>query len=162
MNLEAKKIALDYLNTYKEDYSTIKMDPMMVPFKQLFTKYGYITLHSCSGHVKTSLVMKPTDINGDLVTRARTHKRNRWYILFVAVKDISVIKNAIERINQKYNYKIELESKPKHPHAKEVWIMDYTIDKNYNYQELYEINKNIYKEFEKEFKNQFKKQKEAI
>lgn len=148
MNLNAYKIAKNYLNTYKEEYATSRMDPMMVPFKELLTENGYITLHSCSAHVKVKSFN--TGIFGEKLQRSIIRKKNRWYIMFVAVNDIGRIENVVNNVFEKYGYDMQL-SKRDHPFAIEAWVVDYDIEENFNYERLYEINKNIYMEFKKEF-----------
>lgn len=148
MNLNAEKIAVNYLDTYEEEYATSKMDPMMVPFKELLTENGYITLHSCSAHVKVRSHNK--GLFGEKLRRPFIHKKDRWYIMFVAVNDISRIENVVDRVYEKYGYDLQL-SKRDHPYVIEAWVIEYDIEKNYNYEQLYEINKNIYMEFKKEF-----------
>lgn len=147
MNTNAEKIAIDYLSTYNEDYATLKIDPMMVPFKELLTENGYITLHSCSAHVKTESYRR--SVFGEKI-KGSVYKKDRWYIMFVAVDDISRIVNVVDNLYEKYEYDVQL-TKIDHPTVIEAWLIEYDIEENYNYQKLYEINRNIYMEFKKEF-----------
>lgn len=151
--LDVEKIALDYLETYSEEYKD-NIDPLMIPFKNLFSENGYITLHSCSGHVK---FVKYKDRFGF----SKGSKDNHWYLFFAAIKPMSNILKVVKTIAEKYGYYIRVEEAKFHAVVKEGWVLRYDINFNYTYDELYEINKNIYKEFEKEF-NKIKQKKALV
>lgn len=145
--MNAKELAEKHLSEYPEDYKVI--DPLIEPLCKLMTKYDYITLHSCSGHVKVETKMNDPYLKQ--IKQTVIWVPNGLYIVFVAIKPIREIKKVVDIINKKYGYKITV---TKFPYTcgklTRRWDLRYVLPKLTN-DILYEVHRNIYLEFKAYF-----------
>lgn len=151
----AKLAVSEYKHTMPEKYEII--DPLIKPLCEILNKNNFITMHSCSGHVKAEMqnfhyYFKENEI---VIRKSTFDKvpliRNRWYILFVPKLSTNSIKKTITSINKKYKYDILLKKVNDCEGINNRWVIEENIEQNFNDQDLYERHKTIYLEFKKHF-----------
>lgn len=142
--MNAKERALEYLKTNRcyemEHYN--KIDILIEPLCKLLNKNGYITLHSCSGHVSVRVGMPKKGHFGIFLP----HNKKQWYVLFIATNPIENINKIVKKINIEHDISITLKEIPD-DFLMDRWILEVIINGNYNDNYLYNLNKLIYSEF---------------
>lgn len=156
--MKAKEKAILELSRYEEKYPKGYdiIDPLIKPLCALLTENGYITMHSCSGHIKA----RKSKV-GAIYPDAADEDKKLWmgpsqlstqlYILFVATVPISDIRRAVDKINEKYNYNMSCQKVKKFKNITRRWAITIWLPINTKNADLYEIHKNIYYEFKKQF-----------
>ncbi|MDF2534067.1 MAG: hypothetical protein K0R18_224 [Bacillales bacterium] len=152
--MEPWEKAIEEVSQYSENYSVI--DTYIKPLCELLTENGFITLHSCSAHIKasTSNIRRSLYSGKWIIEKDRFKKTTiskRWYIMFVPRWPIEEIENIVKSINDKYDYKIELEQTNDFEDLTNRWVIDEFMEFNFNDKQLQERHKNIYIEFKDHF-----------
>ncbi|AEO93893.1 gp650 [Bacillus phage G] len=150
--MKAKEKALKYLSGYPERYPEgyTKIDSLIEPLCKLLTEKGYVTLHSCSSHVRIRSYKK------SMFTKVEEDERFfspflGWYVSFVVTHSIKDIQKAVKIINKKYGYGIRVYKRPAFQGVTRRWMLEKFIDTSWNDDKIYELNKNVYLEFKKFF-----------
>lgn len=157
----AKEKALKELSKYGEKYrpSYSIIDPLIKPLCDLLTENEYITMHSCSSHVKIKkfkavMILNPA-ISCHMTDKEKqewmTSSYKQWYVLFVATVPITDIQKVVKIVNDKYNYNVTCKKAESHGGITRRWVIETFIDVNSNDDDIYELNKNIYLEFKDYF-----------
>lgn len=161
--MDLKEKALKHLSKYDKMYPPgyLIIDPLIKPLCRLLSENGYITLHSCSSHVRVkSRICK--QLPDEYEYFPKFYRSNQWYVVFAAIESIEHIKNVVKIINKKYNYNLICIKAPTlNDGITNRWLIETHLDFNYNNKDIYELNKNVYLEFKKYFEQNFE-QKEKI
>lgn len=153
--MSLKQKALDIIAGYSEKYSEI--DPLIEPLCNLLTQHDYITMHSCSTHIKVrSFRLKDLaspDVKLEDPNKRIHHAYDYWYVLFVTELPTLEIKEVVDEINKKYNYNMEFYRTNDYEGITHRYVIriEKPKVKKYKNEDIYELNKNIYLEFKKHF-----------
>lgn len=158
--MEPWEKALDELSRYESDYPkgyTI-IDAYIKPLCDLLTENGFITMHSCSAHVKTTTSnIRRSLVDGEYVIEKGKFKglgsrsKGRWYVLFVPRWSVEEIQKLITEINYKYGYKTTFKQVNDIDGITNRWVIEEDIEFSFNDRLLFERHKNIYLEFKNYF-----------